>query len=77
MAEVYGERRGGGERGVEGNGRSGVGGSGGVSQGWAMINKVAMRDVSVLITGESGTGKEVVARNLHQYLPKEYTLLQS
>ena len=33
----------------------------------ASMQKVAGRDVNVLITGESGTGKEVVARNLHDH----------
>jgi len=33
----------------------------------ASMQKVAGRDVNVLITGESGTGKEVVARNLHEH----------
>jgi sigma-54 specific flagellar transcriptional regulator A len=33
----------------------------------ASMQKVAGRDVNVMITGESGTGKEVVARNLHDH----------
>ncbi len=31
-----------------------------------MVDRVAGRDVAVLVTGESGTGKELVARRLHE-----------
>ena len=31
----------------------------------ALVDRVAPRDVAVLVTGESGTGKELVARRLH------------
>jgi len=32
-----------------------------------LVDRVAGRDVAVLITGESGTGKELVARRLHHF----------
>ena len=32
-----------------------------------LVEKVAPRDVAVLLTGESGTGKELVARALHRF----------
>jgi sigma-54 specific flagellar transcriptional regulator A len=47
--------------------RSLVGTSRSVSQVRYLMEQVADKEVSVLITGESGTGKEVVARNLHYH----------
>jgi len=34
---------------------------------FAMIERVAPRDLTVLVEGESGTGKELAARAIHQY----------
>ncbi len=50
--------------------RSLVGTSRKVQQVRQLMEQVADKDVSVLITGESGTGKEVVARNLHYHSPR-------
>ncbi|MGH1462500.1 MAG: sigma-54 dependent transcriptional regulator [Neptuniibacter sp.] len=44
-----------------------VGNSESMVQVRSSMQKVAGRDVNVMITGESGTGKEVVARNLHEH----------
>ncbi|MFY0675767.1 MAG: sigma-54-dependent Fis family transcriptional regulator [Neptuniibacter sp.] len=44
-----------------------VGNSESMIQVRSSMQKVAGRDVNVMITGESGTGKEVVARNLHDH----------
>ncbi len=43
-----------------------VGAAPSVQQLRSMLNLVAPRDTTVLITGESGTGKDIVARALHQ-----------
>jgi len=42
-----------------------VGSSTAIQQVKRLIEQVAGKEVTILVTGESGTGKEVVARNLH------------
>jgi DNA-binding NtrC family response regulator len=36
----------------------------------ALVDRVAARDIAVLVTGESGTGKELVARRIHAHSPR-------
>ena len=42
-----------------------VGASGGLKAVLERVEKVAVRDMSVLVTGESGTGKELIAQAIH------------
>jgi DNA-binding NtrC family response regulator len=48
-----------------------VGSSKKMQELFALIERVAPSNVSVLITGESGTGKELVARTLHTLSPRK------
>jgi len=48
-----------------------VGTSKPIREVYQIIESVAQRDVSVMITGESGTGKEVVARTIHKLSRRE------
>jgi len=48
-----------------------VGSSKKMQELFALIERVAPSNVSVLITGESGTGKEIVARTLHDLSPRK------
>jgi len=42
-----------------------VGGSEGIREVFALVDRVADQDATVLIEGESGTGKELIARSIH------------
>ncbi|HMM11044.1 MAG TPA: sigma-54 dependent transcriptional regulator [Bacteroidales bacterium] len=44
-----------------------IGESPAMKEVFKMIGRVAVSDVSVLVTGESGTGKELVAKAIHQF----------
>ncbi|MBK8215923.1 MAG: sigma 54-dependent Fis family transcriptional regulator [Myxococcales bacterium] len=47
-----------------------VGSSLSMRQVYAMLERVAPTDATVLVTGETGTGKDVVARSLHAASPR-------
>ena len=47
-----------------------VGASKKMQEIFALVERVASSNVSVLVTGESGTGKELVARTLHDLSPR-------
>ncbi|MBK5275087.1 MAG: sigma-54-dependent Fis family transcriptional regulator [Desulfuromonadales bacterium] len=47
-----------------------IGTSGGLKNILGKIEKVAVRDTSVLITGESGSGKELIAQAIHYNSPR-------
>jgi DNA-binding NtrC family response regulator len=48
-----------------------IGASSGLKQVLERVEKVAVRDTSVLITGESGTGKELIAQAIHYNSPRK------
>jgi transcriptional regulator with PAS, ATPase and Fis domain len=47
-----------------------VGQSAGMREVYALVTRIARRDVPVCILGESGTGKELVARAIHRQSPR-------
>jgi DNA-binding NtrC family response regulator len=47
-----------------------IGASGSLRKLLGKVEKVAVRDTSVLITGESGTGKELIAQAIHYNSPR-------
>ncbi|HEY7166869.1 MAG TPA: PEP-CTERM-box response regulator transcription factor [Candidatus Binatia bacterium] len=48
-----------------------IGNSRGMQEIFRFIERVALSDISVLISGESGTGKELVAHAIHQQSPRK------
>lgn len=48
-----------------------IGASAGLKAVLERVEKIAIRDTSVLVTGESGTGKEVIAQAIHYNSPRK------
>jgi len=48
-----------------------IGASQGLKETLERVEKVAVRDTSVLVTGESGTGKELIAQAIHYNSPRK------
>ena len=48
-----------------------IGASAGLKSVLERVEKIAIRDTSVLITGESGTGKELIAQAIHYNSPRK------
>ncbi len=47
-----------------------VGSSAAMRRMYALVQRVAARDTTVLVTGESGTGKDLVAQEIHMISPR-------